>query len=73
MVTLVTSISSYWTAYELDRIGRSPRLLSFALGALFCVPGVLWLLIQSRWIERPTVPVDTSPPADLQMLERTLD
>jgi MFS family permease len=50
-VTLVTSLSSYWTAYELDRVGRSPRALSFALGLMFCVPGVLWLLIQSRWRE----------------------
>lgn len=48
-VTLVTSVSSYWTAYELDRIGRSPRMLSFVLGVLFCIPGVLWLIIQSRW------------------------
>ena len=45
MMTLVTSISSYLTAYELDHLGRSPRLLSFALGALFCVPGLLWLVI----------------------------
>ncbi|HEV3142136.1 MAG TPA: hypothetical protein VGY57_16535, partial [Vicinamibacterales bacterium] len=56
LVTLVSSISSYWTAYELDRIGRSPRLLSFVLGAMFCVPGILWLLIQSRWIDRPPAP-----------------
>jgi MFS family permease len=56
LVTLVSSISSYWTAYELDRVGRSPRLLSFALGAMFCVPGVLWLLIQSRWTDRPAAP-----------------
>jgi len=59
MVTLVTSASSYWTAYELDRVGRSPRELSFALGALFCIPGVLWLIIQSRWKE----PAALSPPA----------
>src|SRR5213592_1397835 len=53
MVTLVTSVSSYWTAYELDQIGRSPRTLAFVLGVLFCGPGVLWLIIQSRWHERP--------------------
>src|SRR5262249_50047336 len=58
MVTLVTSASSYWTAYELDRIGRSPRALSFTLGALFCIPGVLWLIIQSRGKE----PATLSPP-----------
>ena len=41
LVTLVTSVSGYWTGYELDRVGRSPRTLSFVLGALFCLPGVL--------------------------------
>jgi hypothetical protein len=55
MVTLVTSVSSYWTAYELDRAGRSPRTLAFVLGVLFCAPGMLWLIIQSRWHERPAV------------------
>ena len=32
--------------------GWSPRRLSFALGAMFCVPGVLWLVIESRWKDR---------------------
>ena len=49
LVTLTTSISSYWTAFALDRIGWSPRTLSFVVGASFCVPGLLWLLILSRW------------------------
>ncbi len=49
MVTLVTSASSYWTAVELDRLGRSPRVLSLALGLLFGIPGALWFVIQSRW------------------------
>ena len=53
LVTLVTSVSGYWTGYELDRAGRSPRTLSLALGVLFCIPGVLWLLILSRWREAP--------------------
>jgi MFS family permease len=52
MVTLVTSASSYWTAYELDRAHRSPRLLSLVLGLLFFAPGVLWLIVESRWQER---------------------
>jgi drug/metabolite transporter (DMT)-like permease len=49
LVTLVTSLSSYLTAYGLDRRGWSPRMLSFTLGAMFLVPGSLWLLFQSRW------------------------
>ena len=53
MVTLVTSVSSFWTGYQLDRAGRSPRMLALVLGLLFCAPGVLWLIIQARWRERP--------------------
>ena len=62
LVTLVTSASSYWTGYELDRVGRSPRLLSFALGVMFCVPGILWLLFQARWRDREVVSVPQSTP-----------
>jgi len=51
LVTLVTSVSGYWTGYELDHVGRSPRTLAFVLGALFCLPGVLWLMILARWHE----------------------
>ena len=51
LVTLMSSASSYWTGHQLDRAGWSPRTLSFALGVMFCVPGVLWLIIQSRWKE----------------------
>jgi MFS family permease len=57
LVTLMSSASSYWTGYQLDRAGWSPRTLAFALGAMFCVPGVLWLIIQSRWREEPTAPL----------------
>jgi hypothetical protein len=52
-VTLVTSLSSYFTAFGLDHAGLSPRVLSFALGTLFCIPGVIWLAILSRWQEGP--------------------
>ena len=53
LVTLMSSASSYWTGRQLDRAGWSPRALAFALGILFCVPGGLWLIIQSRWREAP--------------------
>lgn len=53
LVTLVTSLSSYLTAYGLDHAGWSPRSLAFTLGMLFFVPGLIWLLILSRWQERP--------------------
>jgi MFS family permease len=61
MATLITSLSSYGTAIGLDRGGWSPRALAFALGMLFCVPGVVWLAILSRWQERPL------PAADLNV------
>lgn len=60
-VTLVTSLSSYFTAYGLDRGGWAPRGLSLLLGVLFCVPGAIWLLILSRWKERETAPVSLEP------------
>jgi hypothetical protein len=50
-VTLVTSLSSYWTAYALDHEGWTPRSLAFILGALFCIPGASWLLILTRWTD----------------------
>src|SRR2546423_7044952 len=69
MVTLVTSLSSYWTAYELDTVGRSAPLLSFGLGVMFCIPGVLWLIIQSRWHERATVAQPAAPTGEEEFLE----
>jgi MFS family permease len=60
LVTLVTSFSSYYTAYGLDRAGRSPRELSLLLGLLFVVPGIIWLVILSRWRERPVERSDLS-------------
>jgi MFS family permease len=56
LVTLLSSASSYWTGYQLDRAGWSPRRLAFALGVLFCVPGVLWLIVQARWKEHGIAP-----------------
>jgi uncharacterized membrane protein len=53
LTTLASSISSYWTGYQLDAFGWSPRMMSFALGALFCVPGALWLIVEWNWSERP--------------------
>jgi hypothetical protein len=50
LVTLTSSVSSYWTGHTLDG-GASPRSVSLWLGALFFVPGILWVLILSRWQE----------------------
>lgn len=68
-VTLVTSLSSYLTAYGLDHAGWSPRLLSFTLGAMFCVPAVVWLLILSRWQEAPVAAAHVPNLQELQVIE----
>jgi hypothetical protein len=65
LVTLASSVSSYWTGYELDRGGWSPRMMAFALGVLFCVPGTLWFIIESRWKESDIV----TPPAAVDLAE----
>ena len=71
LVTLSSSVSSYWTAYQLDHAGWSPRTLSFALGAMFMVPGAVWLLILSRW-QAPAVEA-LSPPAASSGEEEVLE
>lgn len=62
LVTLTSSISSYCTGHALDS-GASPRVVSLVLGALFFAPGMLWLMILSRWRET-TEPMST--PAELE-------
>jgi len=65
LVTLTSSVSSYVTGRYLDG-GVSPRTVSFALGALFFVPGALWLLILSRWRaaqEHAVTLEDEAPPS----------
>jgi MFS family permease len=70
LVTLMSSASSYWTGRQLDHAGWSARMLAFALGAMFCVPGVLWLIIQARWTEAPaTGTADATATAEEEMLE----
>jgi hypothetical protein len=54
LVTLTSSASSYLTAYALDEAAWSPRRMSFVLGALFCVPGIVWLIIEWRWSPSPS-------------------
>jgi hypothetical protein len=49
LVTISSSLSSYWTGYELDRGGWSPRSLSLVLGTLFMIPGAIWMMMLSRW------------------------
>ena len=72
LMTLMSSLSSYWTGYELDRGGWSPRTLAFALGVLFSIPGLLWLLILSRW-QAPADEPTTQPAAPASAAEEALE
>ena len=71
LVTVSSSVFSYWTAYQLDHGGWSPRTLSFALGAMFMVPGAVWLLILSRWQAPPVEDLPQS--ADVSGKEEVLE
>jgi hypothetical protein len=70
LVTLTSSASSFLTGRALDG-GTSPRSVSLWLGALFFVPGVLWLVILSRWKESevPPSPPDQTVSAGEELLE----
>lgn len=63
LVTLTSSISSYATAYALDHDQWSPRTLSFVLGSLFAVPGLLWVGMLSRW-QASDSPLEPPDPID---------
>ena len=46
--------------------------MSLVLGALFCVPGVVWLVIESRWGPAPAPVAEVaaaSIPAEEEVLE----
>jgi hypothetical protein len=67
LVSVTASFSSYWTGYALDRLGWSPRTLSWLLGVLFCIPGTMWMLILSRWkaphVDEPPAPASATAAA----------
>jgi MFS family permease len=70
-VTLTSSISSYLTAFALDHAGWSPRMLAFTLGVMFCIPGLLWLGMLSRWREadEPTERPEETASGEEEVLE----
>jgi hypothetical protein len=43
------ALSNYATGELLDRFGRSPRVVSVGIGALFLVPGIAWFATQRLW------------------------
>lgn len=46
--TTVTSLASYLTAFGLDHLHLSPRLLAFAIGVLYAAPGFVWIALSTR-------------------------
>jgi MFS family permease len=68
-VTFVASVASYVTAYGLDHLHLTPRVLAAIVGVLFCVPGFLWLMIDSRWQKlEPVAAPAATPPVQDEML-----
>ena len=57
--SLLSSTSSYWTGHQLMRrlVAAAPRLRA---RPMFCVPGVLWLIVQARWQAAPGLGVEAN-------------
>jgi MFS family permease len=49
LMTLAMAASNYATGEALDRFQVSPRAVAAAIGLLFLLPGLLWLLTRRRW------------------------
>jgi MFS family permease len=69
-VTITSAISTFATAYAIDRGGWSPQALALALGLLFAVPGILWLLMSARVGAHrplePTLPILSAEEEELE-------
>lgn len=52
LLTLMLAASNYATGEALDRFGLSPRVVTFAIGVIFILPGVAWLLTERWWDRR---------------------
>jgi hypothetical protein len=52
--------SNYVTGEALDRFQISPRVVTVAIGILFVIPGLLWLLTRRWWDRAPAPRADDS-------------
>jgi len=52
LMTLMSALSSYVTAVGLDHFQFSPRTMAVALGALFFLPAVPWIITQRKQEQR---------------------
>ncbi|MET0623329.1 MAG: MFS transporter [Pyrinomonadaceae bacterium] len=53
LMTLAMAASNYATGQALDRFQISPRPVTVAIGILFALPGLLWLLTRRLWDKSP--------------------
>jgi MFS family permease len=49
LLTLTMAASNYFTGELLDRFHFSPRTVTIAIGIVFLLPGVIWLLTEKSW------------------------
>jgi predicted MFS family arabinose efflux permease len=54
LLTAALAASNYATGEALDRFRFSPRAVAVALGVLFIIPGIVWLVTE-RWWDRENV------------------
>lgn len=55
MLTAALAASNYATGEALERFGVHPRAVAVALGILFILPGIVWLLTERWWDRGPVV------------------
>jgi hypothetical protein len=59
LLTLTMAASNYITGELLDRLGISPRVVTFGIGVLFMLPGIIWFITYNWWDRERFVPSQT--------------
>jgi len=58
LMTLTLAASNYATGLALDSFQFSPRAVTVAIGVLFVLPGLLWLVTRRFWNKAPATRAD---------------
>lgn len=53
LLTLTMAASNYFAGEMMDRFHFSPRTVTIAIGCIFLIPGIIWLLTEKRWGREP--------------------
>jgi hypothetical protein len=56
LLTLTMAASNYTTGELLDRLRISPRVVTFGIGVLFMLPGIIWFITYNWWDRERFVP-----------------